>query len=283
MPSPRSMWTGSLSFGLVNIPIKLLPAVREQRVAFHLLHDQDMVRLKRKMVSSTTGREVHPEHIVKGFEVDKGQYVVIRQEEIEGCSPEKSKAIEISDFVDLADIDPVYYDRPYYVLPQAGAAKSYRLLVEAMRRTKKVGIARFVFHEKEYLAAIRPVGEALCLETMHFHAERVPPADAVGHVDASHVADRELKAARQLVSSNMVEFKPDRYHDEHLKKLRKLMEKKAEQHKVVRPPAEKKEKGGKKPARALDLMAALEASLAAAKSEAGAADDGAHRRRRKSA
>jgi len=277
------MWTGSLSFGLVNIPIKLLSAVREQRVAFHLLHDQDMVRLKRKMVSTSTGREVHPEHIVKGFELDKGQFVVVRQEEIEGCSPEKTKAIEISDFVDLADIDPVYYDRPYYILPQAGAAKSYRLLVEAMKRTKKVGIARFVFHEKEYLAAIRPAGEALCLETMHFHAELVSPTDAVGHLNGDHAAERELKAARQLVASNTVEFKPDKYHDEHLKRLRKLMEKKAEQHKVVRPPAEKKEKGGaKKPARALDLMAALEASLAAAKSEAGA-DDGAQRRRRKSA
>lgn len=283
MPSPRSMWTGSLSFGLVNIPIKLLPAVKEQRVAFHLLHDQDMVRLKRKMVSSGTGREVHPEHIVKGFEVDKSQFVVVRQEEIEGCSPEKTKAIEISDFVDLSDIDPVYYDRPYYVLPQAGAAKSYRLLVEAMRRTKKVGIARFVFHEKEYLAAIRPVGGALCLETMHFHAELVSPADAVGQLNGGDAAERELKAARQLVVSNTVEFKPDRYHDEHVKKLRMLMEKKAHQHKVVRPPADKKEKSGaKKPARALDLMAALEASLAAAKSEAGA-DAGAHRRRRKSA
>jgi DNA end-binding protein Ku len=257
--------------------------VKDQRVAFHLLHDQDMVRLKRKMVSTTSGREVHPEHIVKGFELDKGQFVVIRQEEIEGCSPEKTKAIEISDFVDLSDIDPVYYDRPYYILPQAGAAKSYRLLVEAMRRTKKVGIARFVFHEKEYLAAIRPVGEALCLQTMHFHAELVSPAEAAGPVSGDHVAERELKAARQLVTSNMVEFKPEQYHDEHLKRLRKLMEKKAEQHKVVRPPPEKKEKGGaKKPARALDLMAALEASLAAAKSEAGA-DDGAHRRRRKSA
>ena len=282
MPSPRSMWTGSLSFGLVNVPIKLLSAVKEQRVAFHLLHDQDMVRLKRKMVSTVTGREVHPEHIVKGFEVDKGQFVVVRQEEIEGCSPEKTKAIEISDFVDLSDIDPVYYERPYYVLPQAGAAKSYRLLVEAMRRTKKVGIARFVFHEKEYLAAIRPVGEALCLETMHFHAELVPPADAVGHRDGDHVAERELKTARQLVESNTVEFKPDKYHDQHLKRLRKLMEKKAEQHKVVRPPPEKKGKGGsKKPARALDLMAALEASLATARSEA--ADEGTHRRRRKSA
>jgi DNA end-binding protein Ku len=275
------MWTGSLSFGLVNIPIKLLPAVREQRVAFHLLHDQDMVRLKRKMVSTVSGREVHPEHIVKGFEVDKGRFVVVRQEEIEGCSPEKTKSIEISDFVDLADIDPLYYDRPYYVLPQAGSAKSYRLLVEAMRRAKKVGVARFVFHEKEYLAAIRPIGEALCLETMHFHAEVVPPDDAVGHVDVSHVAEREAKAARQLVESNTVEFKPSKYHDEHLKALRKVLEKKAEQHKVVKPPAEKGKKAGKKPAGALDLMAALEASLAAAKHEAGA--DDAHRRRRKSA
>ncbi len=265
MAAAKSMWTGSLSFGLVNIPIKLYAAVREQRVAFHLLHDQDKVRLRRKIVRPSDGKEVHPEHIVKGFEVAPEQFVVVRQDEIENCAPEKTKAIEITDFVDLADIDPVYYDRPYYVLPQAGAARPYKLLVEAMRRTGKVGIARFVFHEREYLAALRPVASALCLETMHFAAE-VVATDALDIVppDGAAVGERELKAFGELIASHATEFRPERYRDERLECLRKMIEKKADGvEATVRPPAEKK-----KTAKATDLMAALEASLAAAKGEA---------------
>src|SRR5215212_380165 len=171
---PRPVWSGSISFGLVNIPVRLFTAVREQRVAFHLLHDQDKVRLRRKLVSSSTGKEIHPEHIVRGYEHAKGHFIVVRDEELEGCAPEKTRAIEITDFVELSEIDPIFYDRPYYVLPQKGAARSYRLLAEAMKRSGRVGIARVVMHEKEYLAALRTVGQVICLSTMHFGEEVVP-------------------------------------------------------------------------------------------------------------
>src|SRR5687768_1816954 len=155
---PRPVWSGSISFGLVNIPVRLFTAVREQRVSFHLLHDQDKARLRRKTVSGLSGKEVHPEHIVRGYEIDKGKFVVVHKDELEACAPEKTRAIEITDFVKLADIDRLYYERPYYVLPQKGAARSYRLIVEAMRRSGRVGIARVVLHDKEHLAALRPVG-----------------------------------------------------------------------------------------------------------------------------
>src|SRR5690348_6989393 len=175
----RPVWSGSISFGLVNIPVRLFSAISEDRISFHLLHDQDHQRLHREMICPADGKQVHPEHIVRGYEVDGGQFVVVRDEELEACSPQKSHAIDITDFVELDDIDPIYFDRPYYVLPQAGAGKSYRLLVEAMRRAKKVGIARFVLHDKEYLAALRVVEDAILLETMHFGDEVLPPGNAL--------------------------------------------------------------------------------------------------------
>jgi DNA end-binding protein Ku len=263
---PRPVWSGSISFGLVNIPVRLFTAVREQRVAFHLLHDQDKARLRRKVVSSTTGKEIHPEHIVRGYPVGPGRYVIVSQEELEACSPEKTKAIEITDFVKLSEIDPVYYERPYYVLPQKGAARSYRLLLEAMRRAGRVGIARVVIHEKEYLAALRPLGELICLSTMHLSDEVLPASEIEETVDAAP-AEREVKQAERLIGSMLEDFDPARYRDEYRDCVRKMVEEKAANEKeVVRPTAEKAEK---KPheARATDLMAALEQSLARAKGQ----------------
>ncbi len=256
----RPIWTGTITFGLVNIPIRLFTAVREERVAFHMLHDQDNVRLRRKLVCPEDNKEVHPEHIVKGYEIHKDQYVIVRPEDLESCAPEATKAIEITDFVDLKDIDPIYYDRPYYVLPQAAAVKSYRLLVEAMTRTKKVGISKFVMHDKEYLAALRPVEGMICLHTMHFGKE-VVPAEHTGYVPADHkVSERELKVAEQLIASLATDFKPERYHDDYKECVLKMIERKAHGDKIVSPPAVEK-----KPAHARDLMAALEASLAEAR------------------
>jgi DNA end-binding protein Ku len=264
---PRPVWSGSISFGLVNIPVRLFTAVREQRVAFHLLHDQDKVRLRRKVVSSTTGKEIHPEHIVRGYPVGPDRYVIVNQDELDACAPEKTKAIEITDFVKLAEIDPVYYERPYYVLPQKGAARSYRLLAEAMRRAGRVGIARVVIHEKEYLAALRPLGELICLSTMHLSDEVLPISDVEQTVDAAP-AEREVKQAEKLIGSMVEDFDPKRYRDDYRDCVRKMIEQKAANEKeLVRPAAEKTEK---KPhaARATDLMAALEQSLAHAKGQA---------------
>ena len=263
---PRPVWSGSISFGLVNIPVRLFTAVREHRVAFHLLHDQDKVRLRRKVISSTTGREVHPEHIVRGFEVDKGKFVVVTQEELEACAPEKTRAIHITDFVHLSDIDPVYYERPYYVLPQKGATRSYRLLVEAMKRSGRVGIARVVIHEKEYLAALRPLGDLICLSTMNLSDEVVSVSDVEEAVEGVKPGERELKSAEKLITSMTESFNPKRYHDAYRDCVKKVVEKKAAaEGAVVHPPPDNEKQPQE--ARAANLMAALEASLARAKGQ----------------
>lgn len=271
----RAIWTGSISFGLVNVPVRLFTATRDEGVRFHLLHDQDKARLQRKLVSSATGREVHPEHIVRGFELGKDQYVVVQKDELEHCAPEKSAAIDITDFVDLAEIDPIYYETPYYLAPQPAAAKSYRLLVEAMKKSKKIALAKFVMHEKEHLCALRPVGNALCLETMHFEDEIVPMDDVDGIPDDEHkVGEREMKAAQQLIESLSSKFDPAKYRDEYKDCVMKLVNQKAKGEEIhVQPVIEKKS------AKTTDLIAALEQSLAHAR----AASHNGHGKRRKSA
>ena len=279
---PRPVWSGSISFGLVNIPVRLFTAVKEQRVAFHLLHDQDKVRLRRKLVSSTTGKEVHPEHVVRGYEFAKDHFVIVRDEELEGCAPEKTRAIEITDFVQLAEIDPVFFDRAYYVLPQKGAARSYRLLAEAMKRSGRVGVARVVMHEKEFLAALRTRGDVICLNTMHFGDEVVPATvlEGVAH-SAPEVGERELKAARHVVESHSSAFEAGRYHDQYRECVMKMVQKKAEKEKVVSPPPpDEQEKPRAGTSKAGDLMAALEASLARARKEQGpSSSSNGHRRK----
>ena len=262
MAAARPIWSGSISFGLVSIPVRLFTAVREQRVSFHMLHDQDHVRLKRKMICPAEDREIHPEHIVKGYEIHKDQYVVVRPSEIEACAPKSTKAIEITDFVDLEDIDPIYYDRPYYVLPQPAAAKPFRLLLEAMTESKKIGVSKLVMHEKEYLAALRPVEPIIVLHTMHF-GEEVVASKGLLPGDPPKIGDRERAVAQQLVDSLSAKFDPDKYHDEYNVCLMKMIEKKAAGEKIVTAPhRERVSHPG-------NLMAALEASLAEAKAKGG--------------
>ena len=265
---PRPVWSGSISFGLVNIPVRLFTAVREQRVAFHLLHDQDKVRLRRKLVCPADGKEVHPEHIVRGYEVGPDRYVTVSKEELEACAPEKTKAIEITDFVKLDQIDPLYYERPYYVLPQKGAARSYRLIAEAMKRSKRVGIARVVIHEKEYLAALRPLGDVICLSTMHLSDEVVSAEPIEDAVHGAKPGERELRAAEKVIESLTEAFDPNRYEDAYRDCVRQVVDKKAAEEGPVAPaaPAAKEKKHHE--ARAADLMSALEASLARAKGQA---------------
>ena len=289
MAASRPIWSGTITFGLVNIPVKLHTAVREQRISFHMLHDQDGVRLRRKMICPSDNKEIHPEHIVKGYEVHKGQYIIVTPEDLEACGPKSTKAIEITDFVDLGDIDPLYYDRPYYVLPQAAAAKPYRLLLDAMTRSKKVGISKLVMHDKEYLAALRPVDNVIVLHTMHFGNE-VVSADDLDAPPEHKAADRELKMAEQLIDSLASSFKPAKYHDEYRDCVMEMLEKKAHGEEIITQPTLEP-----KPVRAGDLMAALEASLADAKAQAkggktngtprtnGHAHAHGHARRRKSA
>jgi DNA end-binding protein Ku len=247
-----------------------------------MLHDQDKVRLRRRFVCPADGKEVHPEHIVRGYEIDRDKYVIVRDEELEGCAPEKTRTIEITDFVELSEIDPMYFDRPYYVLPQAGASKPYRLLVEAMTRSKRVGLARIVMHEKEHLAALRPLNGMLCIETMHFADEIVSLSEVEDIPDDMKFAEKELKAAGQIVRELSGDFNAKEFKDEYRQCVRAMVEKKAHGENLVTVTDDEAEADEeKKPARsATNLMAALEASLAQAKGQGGGTHGG---KRRKSA
>jgi DNA end-binding protein Ku len=275
------MWSGSISFGLVNIPVKLFLAVREKRINFNMLHDQDHARLQRKLVCSADGKEVHPEHIVRGYEIAPDQYVIVHDRELENLAPKASRTIEIHDFVDAEDIDPIYYDRAYYLGPGEHAAKPYRLLLEAMEKSKKVAIATFVMREKQYLCALRPVEGVIGLSTMHF-ADEVMKSEEVGvNPREVKVEDREVKMAQHLIDSLSSDFKPDKYKDEYRERVMEMLEQKAKGEEIVtQPPV------AEKPHRVINLMAALEASLAEAKKQKrrnGHAHAAAEPRRRKSA
>src|SRR3954462_8653271 len=262
---PRSMWSGAISFGLVNVPVKLYSAVSRKTVRFNQLSAKTGSRIAQKRVDPTTGEEVAYEDIVKGYELTKDRYVLISQDELDALDPEKSRTIDIEDFVDLADIDPVFYDHPYYLVPDKGAAKAYGLLLSAMEEAGKVAIARVVLRSKEQLVAIRPHrdGNLLMMETMIFADEVVPPEDLDGLPEQNELkaSERELKMAEQLIESLASEFEPSRYHDEYREKVLELIEAKAQGEEiVVAPEAPKAE-------RVPDLMAALEASLAAVRSD----------------
>lgn len=263
-PSSRAIWTGSITFGLVTIPVKLLTAVREENVSFHMLHDEDHARLQRKMVCSADGKEVHPEHTVKGYEIAPDQYVVITAEELESVQAKRSKAIEIEDFVEIDEIDPVYFNQPYYVVPQETGTKPYRLLVDAMEKSGRVGIARFVMRNREVLAALRPKNGALIMETMYFGNSVVDLEDIDEVPKSVKVDERELKMAQQLIDQLAGKFDPNKYQDEYVKAVQEMVERKAAGEEVYTAP-EPEETGG----RTTNLMEALQASLSRARTAAG--------------
>src|SRR3954452_15362208 len=259
---PRPIWSGSIRFGLVSVPVKLFSATSQKEVRFHMLHDKDGGRIHQKRVCSIDGDEVTWEHIVKGYEISKGRYVTVTREELESFNPRATKAIEIEDFVDLAQIDPIYYESTYYLVPDKGAAKPYALLAEAMKRAGKVGVARFVLRTRQYLAAVRPMGRALAISTMLYKDEVVSQDDLDGLPDSqSKPGERELKMAEQLIGSLQADFDPKKYKDDYREQVMALLERKAEGEEIVaEEPAE--EPRGK----VVNLMEALQKSLAAAKS-----------------
>jgi DNA end-binding protein Ku len=248
------------------VPVKLYSAVSKKTVRFNQLNAETGNRIQQKRVDPETGEEVGYDQIVKGYELTKDRYVVITPDELESLDPEKTRTVDIEDFVDLDEIDPVYYDHPYYLVPDKGATKAYGLLLGAMKQANKVAIARVVLRSKEQLVAIRPAGDVLMMETMLFHDEVVPSHDIEDLPDGKELkaTDRELKMAQQLIDSLSSEFDPTSYHDEYREKVLELIEKKASGEEIaVQPDAPE-------PAKVPDLMAALEASLAAVKDpEAG--------------
>jgi DNA end-binding protein Ku len=259
---PRAIWSGSISFGLVNIPIKLYNAVSRKGVSFNQIDSRTGARIKYQKISAADGSEVPGEAIVKGYELSSGEYVLIDDAELGSLDPEASRTIDIEEFVDLSEIDPLLYDAGYYVAPDKATLKPYRLLVQAMEESGKVGIARFVMRSKQYLCAVRPKDGKLVLSTMVYADEVNDPAEIaeIADADGVEVSAKELTMARQLIESLSEGFQPDKYEDTHRIKVLDLIERKASgDTDLVAPPTAISEE------KVVDLMAALEASVRDAK------------------
>jgi DNA end-binding protein Ku len=258
----RAIWSGSISFGLLNVPVKLYSAVARRGISLREIRESDGARIRHRRVAEGTDEEVPYEKIIKAFEITPDRYVPLSKDEMASLDPKKTRAIEVQDFVEIAEIDPIYFDSPYYLGPADGAEKAYSLLAQAMERSGKVAIARFVFRNKEHLAAIRTSGGVLTLTTMRFADEVVP----VGELEevlpdkAPKVAKKEQEMAEQLIESLSADFDPTAYRDEYREQLLGLIERKAEGKEIVASEAE-----APQATKAPDLMAALEESIAAVK------------------
>jgi DNA end-binding protein Ku len=257
---PRTIWKGALSFGLVNIPVGVYPATSDKSIHFNQFEEGTSDRIRYKRVNERTGDEVANDRIVRGFDLGGGEYVILSDEELESAEPKKSRQIEISDFVGLADIDPVYFRTSYYLAPEgAGSDKAYALLRRAMSEAGRIGIATMVMRNKEYLVAIRPEDDALALHTMYFSDEvRSPGKELPELPENGDVSDRELSMAQLLIESMESEWDPERFHDTHREKVEALIEEKAQGHEIVIQSAPEE------PAKVVDLMEALNASVKAA-------------------
>jgi DNA end-binding protein Ku len=255
----RAIWSGNISFGLLNVPVRMYSAVARRNIALREIREKDSARIKHRRVAEGTDDEVPYDEIIKAYELTPGQYVPLTKDEMAALAPEKTRAIEVQDFVDLDEIDPMYFDSPYYLGPAEGAEKAYALLAQAMKSSGKVAIARFVLRNKEHLAAIRSDGKVLTLTTMRFADEVVPVEELEILPDkAAKPAKREQEMAEQLIESLSTDFEPKHYHDEYREQLLALIERKAEGKEIVASEAE-----APKATKAPDLMAALEESIAA--------------------
>jgi DNA end-binding protein Ku len=254
---PRAIWSGSVSFGLVNIPVKLFSAISQKEVRFHMLHDADGGRIRLHRFCEAEEKEVPYEHIVKGYEVSPGRYVTVTEEELAAADPKGARAIDIQEFVALDEIDPIYYDATYYLAPDRGAGKAYALLLETMRRTGKVALGRVVLRTKQSLCCLRPLDQVLAMATLNY-ADEVNARDGLV-AESGEPSARELEMAERLVDSLTTSFEPEKFRDEHRDKVLALIERKAEGQEVVVP------EQPEEPARVVNLADALAASLSAAK------------------
>ena len=253
--APRSIWNGTITFGLVAVPIKLYSATESKTVHFHELHRRDEARIEHRRFCSKEDKEVPNDQIVKGYEVSEDEYVVLSKEEVAGADPSGGKVIALEDFVAAEEIDPVYYDRAYYVGAQKDGEAHYRVLHEALGRCDRVGIGRFVFHNKEQLVALRARDDLLALHTMRFHDEVVSGKDVDIPSPQKKPAKREIDMAASLVSSLDTKFKPEKHEDTYRASVEKLIQRKAKGQDIEVPARHDTEL-------APDLlMAALEASV----------------------
>jgi DNA end-binding protein Ku len=252
--APRSIWNGWLSWGTVNVPVKLFSSVEGKTVQFNQLHAKDGARIKQKRINPRTGDEVPFDRIVRGYEIAPGKWVVLSKEEAQAADGNRAKVIDIEDFVADEEIDPVYYDHPYYVGPQEGGEHAYSVVMKALERAGKVGIGRFVLRSREQLVALRPHDGILSLTTMRFHDEVVEPDDVDVEKPKKAPGDREIEMAAKLVESLSAEFEPTKYKDTYREAVLELIERKAQGEEIELTKPERAEAPD-------DLLAALEASL----------------------
>ena len=247
----RPIWSGTISFGLVSVPVRMYSATESKELRFHFLHRDDLTPIGYDKVRKDTGEHVDPDEVVRGFEIEKGRYVPIEDEDLDRLDIELTHSIDICDFVDLGDIDPIYFRKAYYLLPQEGAEKPYRLLVQALEETGKVGIAKVVIRNKQHLAALRPYEGALLLETMYYSDEVRKPERVNGD---ARLQKAEVDMAKSLVENLSDSFEPQKYDDEYRKELLDLVRAKAKGGKLPEPAQEEE-------AEVVDLMAALRESV----------------------
>ncbi len=251
----QGIWSGTISFSLVAIPVHLVKAIESSRISFRLLHSKDYSPLTRKMFCPEENKTVPPDEITRGYETLPDRYIPITDEELESVSPQRSRTIEIIQFIDMKDVDPVYYDHPYYLVPSKGGEKAYRLLVEVMHRTKKAGLAKFVLAEREYLVAVAPRDGTLALTTLHYSEEILPEEDL--STTKGKVTAEEQSRIKKSIEHMIQDFDPGKYANERRKKLMDLLATKAKEKAPVEAPVMKEEEG-EGPA---DLMTALEESM----------------------
>ncbi len=251
----QGIWSGTISFSLVAIPVRLVTAVKPGHISFRLLHSKDYSRLSRRMFCPAEETMVTPDEIIRGYEIAPDKYILMTDEELESVSPERSRTIEIVEFIDLKEVDPIYYDHPYYLIPSKGGEKAYQLLVEVMRRTNKAGLAKFVLAEREYLVAVTSRDGALALTTLHYSDEILPDED-ISPKKGTIEAEEESRM-KNSIEQMIEDFNPGKYADERRKKLVDLLATKAKERAPVEAPAIE-ETEGEGPA---DLVAALEESM----------------------
>jgi DNA end-binding protein Ku len=253
----RAIWKGSISFGLVNIPIALYPATRREELKFRLLRKSDLSPVNYKRVAEKDGREVPWDQIVKGYEYEKGRYVVLKDEDFERVDLEATQTVDIQDFVDQEEIDPMFFYKPYYLEPQKGGDKAYALLRDALKDSNKVGIAKVVIKTRQYLAGVKPEDGALVLELMHFADELADPQKL--HVPKKlEIGKREITMAKSLIDSMSSKWEPQKYKDDYREALMEVIEEKVE---AGGKEIEEKPKKALKPTKVIDLVSVLQKSL----------------------
>ena len=253
----RAIWKGSISFGLVNIPIALYPATRREELKFRLLRKTDLSPVNYKRVAEKDGKEVPWDQIVKGYEYEKGKYVVLQDEDFQRVDIEATQTVDIQDFVELDEIDPIFFYKPYYLEPQKGGDKAYALLRDALKDSKKVGVAKVVIKTREYLASVKPEDGALVLELMHF-ADELADTSKLHILKKVEVGKREMDMAKALIGSMSTKWNPEKYHDDYREALMEVIEEKVE---AGGKEIEEKPRQARKPTKVIDLVSVLQKSL----------------------